>query len=134
MSDSEQDPFYLFLHIPKTADTTLRSIVDQNLGPENILTYYNQNSRQLLDNLDAHLTFMPNFRAIIGHFKFGLHKLLNRPSTYITFLLHPVARTISQYKEFFVNHPHHLQDSDGNILSLTNSDRKKPKSVRKLSN
>ena len=32
MSDSEQDPFYLFLHIPKTAGTTLRSIVDQNLG------------------------------------------------------------------------------------------------------
>ena len=134
MSDSEQDPFYLFLHIPKTAGTTLRSIVDQNLGPVNVLTYYNQNSRQLQDNLDAYLTFKPNFRAIIGHFRFGFHKLLNRPSTYITFLRHPVARTISQYKEFFVNHPHHLQDSDGNILSLTDSVRKKPKCVRKLSN
>lgn len=72
--------------------------------------------------------------AIIGHFRFGLHKRLNRPSTYITSLCHPVARTISQYKEFSVNHPHHLQDSDGNILSLTDSVRKKPKSVSKLSN
>ena len=91
MSDREKDPFYLFLHIPKTAGTTLRSIVDQNLGPVNVLTYYNQNSRQLQDNLDAYLTFKPNFRAIIGHFRFGFHKLLNRPSTYITFLRHPVA-------------------------------------------
>tara|TARA_B100000315_G_C14582399_1_gene591200 strand:- start:2208 stop:2915 length:708 start_codon:yes stop_codon:yes gene_type:complete len=126
MIDSEQVPFYMFLHIPKTAGTTLRSIVDQNLGAENVLTYYNQNSRQLLDNLDAHLKFKPNYRAIIGHFKFGLHQLIDRPSTYITFLRHPVARTISQYKEHYVNHRYHLEDADGNILSLAGSVKNNP--------
>ena len=126
MTDRDPDPFYLFLHIPKTAGTTLRSIIDQNLEPENVITYYNQNSRQLLDNLDAHLTVHPNFRAIIGHFKFGLHQIIERPATYITFLRHPVARTISQYKEHFVNQRQRLLDSDGNLLSLAESVKNKP--------
>jgi len=126
MIDSEPDPFYLFLHIPKTAGTTLRSIVDQNLEPENVITYYNQNSRQLLDNLDAHLTVHPNFRAIIGHFKFGLHQIIEPPATYITFLRHPVARTISQYKEHYVNQRQLLQDLDGNVLSLADSVKNNP--------
>ncbi len=126
MIDREQVPFYLFMHIPKTAGTSLRSIVDNNLGPKNVLTYYNQNSRQLLDNLDAHLTVHPDFRAIIGHFKFGLHQIVDRSTTYITFLRHPVARTISQYKEHYVNQRHLLQDTDGNILSLADSVRNNP--------
>ena len=34
------DPFYLFMHIPKTAGTRL-SIVDEQYGFQNVLTYYN---------------------------------------------------------------------------------------------
>ena len=69
------DPFYLFMHIPKTAGTTFRSIVDEQYGVRNVLTYYNQNSRQLLDNLEATLQIGAfNYRALIGHFQYVAEK------------------------------------------------------------
>ena len=126
MNEIIQQPFYLIIHIPKTAGTTLRHIVDQTFGPENVVTYYNQNSVQLLDNLDAHLKMHPNYKAIIGHFTFGLHNKIEWPSKYITFLRHPVARTISQYKETLANHRQHIQGKDGSILDLIESVENNP--------
>ena len=126
MPHPEKTPFYLFMHIPKTAGTSLRSVVDLNLGAKNVLTYYNQNSRQLLDNLDNYLKVKPNFKAIIGHFGFGLHDIIQQPSKYITFLRHPVSRTISQYKEHFINQPERLQNEDGEILGLADSIKTNP--------
>ena len=35
-------PFYIFVHIPKTAGTTLRGIVDAQFGRKKVITYYNQ--------------------------------------------------------------------------------------------
>jgi hypothetical protein len=121
MDDNTEQPFYLFLHIPKTGGTTFRYIVDHHFGPENIITYYNQPSVQLLDNLDVHLKVHPNYQAIIGHFSFGLHKKLTRPAPYITFLRHPVARTISHYKEWLINNLTALQDSSGATKTLSES-------------
>ena len=97
---SMDDPFYLFMHIPKTAGTTFRSIVDEQYGFQNVLTYYNQNSTQLLDNLDATLQLSPpDYRALIGHFQYGVHAALTRPSKYVTFLRDPVERAASSYHE-----------------------------------
>ncbi|NQV55355.1 MAG: sulfotransferase family 2 domain-containing protein [Rhodospirillales bacterium] len=121
VSAPTDEPFYLFLHIHKTAGTTLRYIVDQQFGPENVITYCNQPSIQLLENLDAMLTTHPNYRAVIGHFKYGLHKKVSGPTRYITFLRHPVARTISQYKESLINQRERLEGSDGKIMSLAES-------------
>jgi hypothetical protein len=118
--------FHIFMHIPKTAGTTLRDIVDAQFGRKNVLTYYNQNSRQLLDGLYAILKMNDNYRAIIGHFSFGLHEKLEQPLTYITFLRHPVARTISQYKEMIANHPQYIQAADGSRMDLIESLRANP--------
>ena len=63
------DPFLFFLHIPKNAGTTLRSILDAQYGRRAVLTYYNQPSRQLLDNLRYMLMDQRNkYRALIGHY------------------------------------------------------------------
>jgi len=126
MGTENHQSFYLIQHIPKTAGTTLRHIVDQQFGPKNVLTYYNQPSIQLLENIEAHLTIFPNYQAIIGHFKFGVHQKLSSASTYITFLRHPVARTISQYKEWTVNSPERLCGEDGKIQTLAESVDKNP--------
>ena len=117
----DEQLFYIFMHIPKTAGTTLRGIVDGQFGKNNVLTYYNQRSSQLLDNLYAILKVNDNYRAIIGHFSFGVHRNLEKPLTYITFLRHPVARTVSQYKEMIVNHPHYIQAADGSRMDLIES-------------
>ena len=66
MKENTLGPFYFFLHIPKTAGTTLRQIVDEQYGYKNVLTYYNQNSEQPLDNLESLLIVNPSYRALIG--------------------------------------------------------------------
>jgi hypothetical protein len=119
MKGSTLEPFYLFLHIPKTAGTTFRQIVDKQYGFKNVLTYYNQNSEQLLDNLEQLLIVKPNYKALMGHFHYGLHKRISFPTTYITFIRHPIARTISQYKEWAINHPERLIDARGKVQSIS---------------
>ena len=118
MNNIESKPFQLFLHIHKTAGTTLRKIVDFQYGYQNVLTFYNQNSDHLIDNLDSLLIVNPRYKALIGHFNFGVHKKISFPTTYTTFLRHPVARTISHYKEWLVNHPDWLLDENGNTQNL----------------
>jgi Sulfotransferase family len=42
-----------------------------------------------------------DLRAVLGHFSFGLHALLDRPAIYATMLRHPLERVVSLY--------HHLK-------------------------
>ncbi|OUW30353.1 MAG: hypothetical protein CBD27_01650 [Rhodospirillaceae bacterium TMED167] len=112
-------PFYLFMHIPKTAGTTFRSIVDKQYGFPNVLTYYNQNSTQLLDNLEATLQVgSHDYRALIGHFQYGVHAPLTRPSKYITFLRNPVERAISSYHENVKIMSPAVRDGNGELMSF----------------
>jgi hypothetical protein len=116
---SSREPFWLFMHIPKAAGTTLRSIVDAQYGADAVLTYYNQNSRQLLDNLRYVLMDeRRGYRALIGHFSFGVHEGLPRPARYITFLREPVARAISSYAEVIKTDPGRYMRGDGTTMSL----------------
>jgi len=120
MSDST-DPFLLFLHVPKNGGTTLRSIVDLQYGPASVLTYYNQTDRQLLDNV-PYMLLKPDlpYRALIGHFHFGVHDPLPERVRYVTLLREPIARTISEYHERLATGPTRaeLAKPDGTYLSL----------------
>jgi hypothetical protein len=112
-------PFLLFMHIPKNAGTTLRSIVDLQYGPAAVLTYYNQRSRQLLDNL-PYVLMDPraHYRALIGHFSFGAHRNLPSDTRYITFLRDPVRRAISAYNEHVKSDPSRISKPDGSLMSM----------------
>jgi hypothetical protein len=115
-------PFYLFIHVPKTAGTTLRSIVDFQHGVQNTITYYNQNSRQLLDNLDAMLTVRKHdYQTLIGHFQYGVHEGLSCDFQYVTFLRDPVARAISSYYEGRKTQTSRLTKADGTLMTLAES-------------
>jgi hypothetical protein len=87
-----------FMHIPKTAGTTLRSIVDAQYGSKRVLTYYNQTSSALLDNLAPYLATKP-FEAMIGHFPFGVHRAAPDGYRYYTFLREPEPLVMSTYDE-----------------------------------
>lgn len=122
---SDDDPgagdeyFLLFLHIEKTAGTTLRSVVDRQYGRDAVLTYYNQPSRQLLDNLPYVLSAAPRKRrALIGHFEFGAHENLPLASPYITILRDPIRRAVSAYYETLKTRPEKLARDDGSIMDI----------------
>ena len=92
-----------FVHIPKTAGSTLRHILDAQYGKSNVILFYNQRSQSLLDNLGPYVAARPH-RAMIGHFPYGLHERITGNSRYITFLRDPVALVASTYDEILKAH------------------------------
>ena len=98
-----EEPVVIFVHIPKTAGTTLRHIIQHQFNPRNIFEFYNLEKKQnrISTGVEKLKSFSDSQKNAInfvsGHAGFGLHKFLHRPYTYITVLRDPVARILSYY-------------------------------------
>jgi hypothetical protein len=107
-------PTVIFLHIGKTAGTSLRKILHRQFKASEILRvetpWRNPERLRREETLDYFATLPEGRRAsarlIEGHVIFGIHELVPRPSTYISLLRNPVALTISQY-HFVLRRPRH---------------------------
>ena len=88
----------LYLHIPKTAGTTLNRIIERQYNPFRIYTIEGRRVEWSLKHF-RHLSERRRaaLRVVKGHMSFGLHEFVPRPATYITFLRHPVDRAMSAY-------------------------------------
>ena len=112
MSDTDQD-ILIFLHIPKTAGTTLRPVFTGHYGdveadhePALRLLYgiaYDRGEGFLKPPGDLIPDYLAtaleryDVRAVVGHFSFGVHRLARRSATYMTFLRDPIDRITSLY-------------------------------------
>lgn len=89
----------IFLHVPKTAGTTLRSILVDVYGPDRILNGYQYPSlvsaAAYVNSLDE--TSRSNAEIFASHLEFGLHRHLSGNSQYITILRNPIDRVLSTY-------------------------------------
>ena len=88
----------LFVHIHKTAGTTVNRILEREYNPFRIYTIEGRRIEWSID----HFKQLPEsrrsgLRVVKGHMSFGLHEFLPQPSTYITFLRDPIERSISSY-------------------------------------
>ncbi len=95
-----EEPIIIFQHIPKTAGTTLRYIIQYQFPPTAICELYGSSGSpaQRIDKLQNLSEFQRKKIKIINtHVGFGLHNFLQQPYTYITFLREPVSRAISMY-------------------------------------
>ncbi|HEY0080868.1 MAG TPA: polyhydroxyalkanoic acid system family protein [Pyrinomonadaceae bacterium] len=109
--DADRDaPVVLFLHIPKAGGQTLGEFVYNQCRAEEsgedallkagvaYLTYGFLKEPDL--SVPAHVRSLlqrRDLRAVIGHFWFGLHEHVARPSNYITLLRNPLERVVSLY-------------------------------------
>jgi len=88
----------IFVHIPKTAGTTMRLVIQQNYSEKNIYHHHSQISSEVAQQV---FSSQHNFQIIKGNLGFGFHELLPPLSpndfTYITMLRDPIQRTISHY-------------------------------------
>ena len=100
----------IFLHIPKTAGTTLNRIIEWQYSPLSIFTmdpYRIRATPERLRKLSEQRR--RRLRVVRGHLYYGVHEFLPQGATYMTMLREPVARFLSSY--YFIQrrplHPMH---------------------------
>lgn len=96
----------IFVHIPKTAGSTLRTLITANYAPDHILNLHG-NPKEILVTAAAHIGKTAPYRLIQGHTPYGTHRFLGlRAARYFTFLRDPVDRFLSDVAHT-VRHAHH---------------------------
>jgi hypothetical protein len=92
------DRALIFLHIPKTAGTTLNRIIEWQYNPLSIFTMDPYRIRATPERLkELPEARRRGLRMVRGHFYYGIHEFLPQGATYITMLREPVARFLSAY-------------------------------------
>lgn len=95
-----EEEVIFFMHIPKTAGTTFRYIIQYQYKPNAIYELYDHSithSQRLDKLLNLSWPRKQQIKIVNAHFGFGLHEFLHRPYTYITFLRNPIDRVVSMY-------------------------------------
>lgn len=87
----------IFLHIPKTAGSTLQTILKQQYELNEIFYVKNFKPEPLDELSKMPETQRKKIKIFTGHMYFGLHEFLPQPSTYITIIRNPIERVISHY-------------------------------------
>ena len=96
----------IFLHIPKTAGTTLHNIIERQYEPEAIYTFGSDAHASVEEFRNLSLAERENIQLLRGHMAFGLHEFLPSTNDYFTILREPVERVISYYN-FILRTPDH---------------------------
>ena len=88
----------IFLHIPKTAGTTLNRIIEWQYSPFEIFTMDPCRIRATPERLKRLSEGRRRrLRMVRGHMFYGIHECLPQGTTYITMLRDPVPRALSAY-------------------------------------
>jgi hypothetical protein len=106
--NSARDDYCLvFLHIPKTAGTTLASALQWNYPPYRTL-HIDLLGRPLEELEAVPVEERSRLSLLHGHFAYGIHRYVPRPCRYVTVLREPIPRVISAYKHVLRRPQHEL--------------------------
>jgi hypothetical protein len=110
----------IFIHIPKAAGRTIRSIVTRQYAPGEILPIEGQLGEPHIPPLED----TRRARMVIGLVHYGFHQQLPSPSTYLTLLREPVSRVLSLYRYIIANQRHHLHEwvASKGLIGFVSSD------------
>jgi len=81
----------IFLHIPRTAGTSLRRIVEQEYPAGNCVCIYSH-APEFLASIRKDVS---RAEVIYGHISYGIHRFLGVQGRYIAFVRNPIDRVIS---------------------------------------
>lgn len=105
-SAGEKRLLWIFLHIPKSAGTSLRRTLTDVYGETASYCYspmkdvfggdfesLDRETRRAIQSCEAN----PKIQLVYGHLSFGFHERVSRPVRYLTLLREPVDRVLSNY-------------------------------------
>ncbi|WP_420645708.1 sulfotransferase family 2 domain-containing protein [Candidatus Leptofilum sp.] len=118
MTDSEIPSTIIYLHIPKTAGSTLHAIHNQLYSPNQLMHLkgdpHIDTAVAQFKQLDT--ATKQSIQLLTGHIEYGMHNWLPQPATYFTILRDPVERVLSYY--YFILrtpiHPRHEEMTQHN--------------------
>ena len=98
----EEDSVVIFMHIPKTAGTSLRHIIQSQFQPNNVFEFYNLKTQppkvrkgiEKYNNLSE--AQKKRIKFVSGHVGFGLHEFLQRPCTFLLLFFAPKSKQYCQ--------------------------------------
>lgn len=88
-------PRLIFLHIPKTAGTTLALVLSRQYIGQAVYRLYDAESNKRFRQMTQ--AERDHFACVMGHPRFGIHQLLGGETTYMTMLRDPIQQVISSY-------------------------------------
>jgi len=104
-------PPFLFLHIPRTAGTTLNRLLERNFPPGSVLSLYTRDD--FAKNAVIDHSRLDGIRLIQGHVlltDYDAFTFYDAPVRAVTFLREPVSRVISEYHFLRTWPGQHLHD------------------------
>ena len=106
-------PLLIFLHVQKCGGTTFRDIIEDNYNSVLHLNEWKHRAGwKVLSDFAAmtekeqkkRTSLMEQYDAIVGHYPYGVHAMLDRPSEYITMLREPTDRLRSLFEYWLHSH------------------------------
>ena len=98
----------IFLHIPKTAGTTVDVVLRRQYAPGEVIRFSSfKNGVRAFEEIPKHVR--ASARLVKGHVHFGVHRYLEGHWDYATILREPIARVVSVYRYIRAErlHPFH---------------------------
>lgn len=131
---TEHSKTLIFLHLPKTAGSTLHKIIERQYKSKSIYSIDNFRTQESA----AEFKSLPEaqrseIQVLKGHMRFGLHEYLPQPSSYITILREPVDRVISHYY-YVLRKPNHYLYEQVTSKNMTLKDYVSSGITRELDN
>jgi len=115
----------LFLHIPKTAGTTVHHILNNEYRGLPSFSISHPDQISIFEKLSKEERW--KIKVLKGHFVFGADAYYSEPTTYFTFLREPIKRSISSFNYLKSNHvfPFEKSEEQYSLKDLLKSGHKK---------